>query len=840
MDLFDLRKWPNFVAAGGSSNDEAIIDEIVIDSRRIQSKSSLFVALKGAKQDGHQFVRQASEGGARYALVSHDWVAPANLGRIQLLRVADPLKAIQEIAKTYRAQLPVKVIAITGTYGKTMVKDLLHAFLAKSQNTAASPESFNSQIGVPLSLFTINSNHSLALIEAAISQKEEMDALVEMIQPNFTILTPIGNKHLTTLEDLTTTTQEVMKLILHTPQTGWSLIPSNELVDTYRSKLMSPYYIWNEPNPQLPHVSSIQDNENYSQRYRITFPDENHYEGQMFSGYSYYLNLLNMCVKAAWLSGVSATQIKEVLDVYRPEPMRTEIWKAPGGATFINDTYCSDPQSIERSLKFFEFGGKEHQNVFLFGGLRGNDKQAEMQYRLVGRALKQANLKRLILFGNKPFGPLIKEIERDYHTEITVVSDFKEALEQLQLHIGPQDIILIKGENKAVLDQLIETFNDSLNNNQCTINLAAIKSNLDTLKKKLPPSTRIMVIVKALAYGTDDIRMAKFLAGCDIDILGVSYVDEGVTLRRAGVQQEIFSINAAPYEAAKVAKWDLQVGVSDKELIEALAKEAKEQNKPIKLHLHVNTGMGRFGCRPEEALELARKISSSPNLILEGIMTHFACADDPAEDEFTKQQISLFDKVIAELEQNQISPKWRHASNSSAAIRFSLSQYNMARIGLAVYGLYVSQAAQECLDLRLALSLTSRIVGITHCRKGETVSYGRSYKIEREEQKIAILPIGYFDGLHRHYSGKAHVYVRGHEAPMVAKICMDYMMIDVTDVPNVTVGDKVLIFGEDENGQFIAPEDLASRGDSIVHELITCLGPRIQRIFIYEEGSQIR
>jgi alanine racemase/UDP-N-acetylmuramoyl-tripeptide--D-alanyl-D-alanine ligase len=211
--------------------------------------------------------------------------------------------------------------------------------------------------------------------------------------------------------------------------------------------------------------------------------------------------------------------------------------------------------------------------------------------------------------------------------------------------------------------------------------------------------------------------------------------------------------------------------------------------------------MSRFGCRPEEALALARLIKDCPFLEFEGIMTHFACADNPEDDDFTRQQATTFEKVIQEMQQKGIHVPWKHAANSAGAVRFHYPQFNMVRIGLAVYGLYASEATKSALELRLALSLTSRIVGVNLCKTGETISYGRSYKVRNDNQRIAVLPIGYFDGLHRNYSGKGHVLIRGQKAPMVGKICMDFMMVDVTQIPNATVGDSVLIFGEDEYGQ---------------------------------------
>jgi alanine racemase/UDP-N-acetylmuramoyl-tripeptide--D-alanyl-D-alanine ligase len=328
------------------------------------------------------------------------------------------------------------------------------------------------------------------------------------------------------------------------------------------------------------------------------------------------------------------------------------------------------------------------------------------------------------------------------------------------------------------------------------------------------------------------------LQTCGIDILGVSYVDEGVALKRSGVAQTIFVINAAYYEAVKVVKWGLEIGVSDSQVIAAIAAEAKLQKKHIKMHLHIDTGMSRFGCRPEDALALAKQILNHPELELEGLMSHLACSDDPAYDDFTRSQAHILEKVIEDLRLHNIIPRWTHAANSSATLRFNFPQFNMVRIGLAVYGLCSSTATKQALELRMALSLVSRIVGINICKSGDTVSYGRHYCVQREVERIAVLPIGYFDGLHRNYSGKNSVIIRGQKAPMVGKICMDFMMVDVTDIPNAAPGDSVLIFGKDDHGHYLSPEELATSGESIIHELITCLGPRIQRVFVYEEARQ--
>ncbi len=844
MDPFDLRLWKGFAAAGGDTTKPAITDQIAIDSRRIDSNNALFVPLAGSVHDGHKFIVQAAKAGARYALARKDWspqdpLESAALKHLQLLPVDDPLQAFQQIASAYRKHQSCLVISIAGSYGKTMVKDLLQRMLATTFSVVASPESFNSQIGVPLSLLTIRKGHDIALIEAGISHKNEMDMLSQTIAADCGIVTHIGKKHLATLGDLDTVAAEMLKSLSMPSKKRWGIVPKDLHLLPLLGQLTADYHFWNAPSPMLPHASFVSEERGAKIPYLIDFPDGKQHFGQITSGFYYFLDLINITVKAAWLLGISAEAIGGVLRDYAPEPMRTEIWKSPIGTTFINDTYCSDPQSVDLALNYFQQNTLNSRKIFAFGGMRGKHQHHDMAYRRIGKAIHRSKVDLLMLFGTHDFQPLIDEVQTlAPGVEIFQCASYKDVLHLMQARVKQDDVVLIKGESKHTIDNLTEAFNDSICSNQCIINLAAIADNIATIRKKLSSNTRFMVMVKALAYGTDEIRMAKFLETQHIDILGVSYVDEGVVLKRAGVSQAIFVINAAIYEAAKVVKWGLEIGVSDKLLIEAVAGEAMRQNKKIKVHLHVDSGMGRFGCRSEEVLGLAKLIMDCPSLEFEGIMTHFACADDPSQDEFTLAQAERFTQSIQELTTHGVSPRWCHAANSSGAMRFNFPQFNMVRIGLAVYGLYSSQATKEAQELRLALSLISRIVGINTCKQGETISYGRSYSVQREKRRIAVLPIGYFDGLHRNYSGKGAVIIRGQKAPMVGKICMDFMMVDVTDIPNAAPGDAVLIFGEDEYGHYLSPEELATRGDSIIHELITCLGPRIQRIFVYEEAHR--
>lgn len=835
MDPFDLRLWNK------SFESPAIIDQIVIDTRRIDSKRSLFVALPGLTDDGHLFVKKAGDAGACFAIVKEDFIPTPDLPEsLKLLYVKDPLNALQEIAHAYRMTKKARVIAITGSYGKTMIKDLLHAFMCKEKKTVSSPESFNSQIGVALSLLRITDSHEIAVIEAAVSKKDEMDRLNKMISPDCCIVTHIGKKHQVTLGDLNSSALETAKLVTYPSIKDWVLIPNNSSLMPHLKELKSLKFFWNEIDNQLPHAKLCNSEFQTSMGYEIVFPDGSIFSSQTTSGFHYFLDLINIAIKAAWLEGVSKNVISQVLDTFKLEPMRTELWQSQMGSTFINDIYCSDPQSVDQSLKYLDQSNPNSRKTFIFGGMKGQDHHQESDYKRIGLAITKAKLEQLMLIGNHPFLQLVKEVRNaSPETKISFHPSMEEAIQALQISIQPNDLVLIKGEKKESLDTLTKAFDGSISNNQCTVNLAAIQANLLTIRKKIGVQTRIMVMVKALAYGTSDIRMAKFLKTVNVDILGVSYVDEGVSLKKSSVTQEIFVLNAVIHEIPKVIEWNLSVGVSEIHFIKALNLEASICNKKIKVHLHVNTGMNRFGCLPEEALSLAKFIQECPFLILDGIMTHFAAADDKLQDDFTKTQANIFTKAIQEIESYGIAIPWKHACNSSALMRFDFPDFNMVRIGLSVYGLYPSKESEHSLELKLALSLVSRVVGINSCKMGDTISYGRTYMVN-SDKKIAVLPIGYFDGLHRNYSGKGFVIIGGKKAPMVGKICMDYMMVDVTDIPNVQIGDKVLIFGEDEYGNYLSPEDFATNGDSIIYELITCLGPRIQRVFVFEEALSLR
>lgn len=380
----------------------------------------------------------------------------------------------------------------------------------------------------------------------------------------------------------------------------------------------------------------------------------------------------------------------------------------------------------------------------------------------------------------------------------------------------------------------LETQKDALLDKQSaqhaclSMDLSAVKDNLYALRSMMPENSQLMVVVKALAYGTDDLFLAEYLYDLGVKILGVAYLDEGIRLKEAGAKQKVFCLHATKEEAESVVSYDFEVGVSDLKLIEAIETAAQISQKTARVHLHIDTGMARFGCREEEALALAERITCSPFLQLEGLMSHLCCSEDPESDPFTQNQIKRFERVKNQLANHDIHPKWFHLANSEGVIRHGSASGNMARVGLAIYGLRAGRKLIES-PLKPALTLTVPIVGINHLQTNETVGYGHSYTA-KSPSVIGLLPIGYADGIRRQF-GNCHFLIHGVPAPIVGSICMDYVMVDITHIPEAKVGDSALLFGYDALGNYIPPEQVASEGNALIYELITGLGPRIQRKF---------
>ncbi len=862
MDPFSLTLWPRFQQLFPHVlHDDAVIDDVTIDSRTSKGSQSLFVALRGRRGDGHMYVEEALTNGARFALVSERWQPPSHIDEKHLIRCQDTLETLQDLARCVRITRAGNkpVIAVAGCTGKTMLKDLLSHLFSGKEGLYTSPESYNSQIGVALSLINMPKHVSIAFIELAANKPGEMQKLLSMVQPTHSIVTNFFRQRYGIEEVKNSVVDQLFELINSSSQQVWSLVEDHEIFRSHDHQPKNAIF-WNKAPVGFPTISSSSITSSGT-RLVCQTPSGKKHSIHLSSTYPFMIEQVQIALATCYLlqkeTGIDVHTAIGQLNNYRPQTIRTEVWKNPQGITFINGTYSHEALSFAASLEEMSTllekpSPGTHKNIrraLIFGGLKTALFGTKNKRRVID-AIHHLHVSDIFSWPIESLNFLDSDYATQKGIRIHSVQSIEEAIEKAITHPENRarfDAIIFKGADKLSVDWLFQKIEDSPPQTYACINLAALRHNLDLLRIKLGPTTRLMIMVKALAYGTDDIRIAHFLRKCGIDILGVSYVDEGVGMRKKGVEQNIFVINAMPHEMTKAVKWNLEIGVGSYEQIEAIKDavvEAQTTNPgfKMKVHLHVDTGMKRFGCHIRDASSLGVLIHRySEFLEFEGLFTHFCCADDPLQDEFTQWQASQLERIYDDLKLQGISPRHIHAANSAAAVRFSLPYCTMARIGLATYGIYSSASLKEIMPtLRPALSLVTKVAGLNWAEQGDTVSYGRTHTIKNEKALVAVLPIGYYDGLHRAYSEKVEVLIRGHKAPMIGKICMDYMMVDVTHIPDIEVGDSALIFGEDEIGNTLPLEEFAERGGSIAHELMTCLGPRIQRLFIYDESLRTR
>ncbi|MBS0622620.1 MAG: alanine racemase [Verrucomicrobia bacterium] len=717
------------------------------------------------------------------------------------LRVERTLQALQELAAAYRRLLPTTIVAITGCYGKTLTKDLLEVLLRQRKRTYASSGSLNSQLGVALSLLEISHLDEIALIEAGVSQVGDMSKLAHMIAPDYALLTTIEGAHLHTMGSLTQTLEEKKLLLQAVPSSGWVIAPQRLSLKNLPSRQI----FWDTPSPHLPHADFKEP------LFQLTFPEGKTFDLPLKQPVPRQKELLCRALKAAFLLGVESDALIEGLKSYLPQTLYTEMWTSPFGMTFLNDSYCSDPLSIERAFRLFNKAA-EGRRLFVFDGFRQEPSRG-MRRHLVA-ALKQHQIDHVLLIDQAR--SLAKDLQE---TKITLCADAKEAWNALRQEPQKKATVLLKGARKKGLDQLREEFAEGLSDSRLCLHLDKVEANLNAFRHHLGPQVKICAMVKANGYGTDAIAMAKCLADAGVHLLGVAHLHEAIALRLAGITTDILCLYTAPYEVSQAIEWQVQVAVYDLSLIELLSAEAKRRGRIVPIHLHVDTGMSRLGCRPKETASLALAIERSSSLRLEGVMTHFACADDPAKDAVTRKQFDLFCRL-------NIQAPLIHAANSAAATRFHLPGCNMVRLGLGLLGL---GPCSPTLCLQPAVELSSRIATIQYCQAGETVSYGGTYTVKRAVERIGVIPLGYADGISRAYSNRGQVKVCGQWAPIVGNVCMDFFMCDLTSIPQAQEHTPVLLFGEEPNA-----EEFAQVGGLTPYELLTRLGSRIQRVFRYE------
>ncbi|HLJ30538.1 MAG TPA: alanine racemase [Candidatus Angelobacter sp.] len=814
--------------AGQSPN--AMIERICTDSRGA-SPGSLFIALRGEQTDGHRFLPDAFRNGATAAMIAGDTATnPTLRAEWPLIVVADPLQGLQALARWQRREFFGKVLAVTGSNGKTMVKDALTVLLA-GRHVLASPGSYNSQLGLPLAVLSAEQPEELALLEVGISEPGEMAALQEIAAPNYGILTNIGMAHFAAFGSREAIAREKMILFSHIGEDGWLLLPANEpiLDDSVRRLKCTVHRVGADPQVlSLTPVSLTAD----GQLLELRVPSAGMRTVEVKTRSLDIISDLHFAATAAYLLGSGLDDIALALDNYMPSPTRMELWSSPQGVHLINDGYSSDPISVNAALRSATLGATlTGRRIFAFAGMRELGERSEREHRQVGTQAGECGFSHLFLVGDGH----LQSTEDGFKAAnpggaVTKVRNPDELKNELLPLLRPGDTVLFKGPRNAGMVKAVQDLSGAIAQRCLWVNLAAIQENVARFRRHSQSHSHVIAMLKALAYGTGLTQLACGLSRLGIHHVGVSSANEGIAVRRAGADQDIFVFISDREDIDNLIRYRLTPVIYSAELAEAFASSLSGSGRQLDVHLKVDTGMHRQGVPPRDAVQVALRIRASGSLRLTGVCTHFASADDPAADEFTRQQISVFDETLRALQESGFDPLQIHAANTAAAVRFPQAHYNMIRIGLGLYGLYPSEAVKEAINLDLAIGLTSRITSIQEYSPGDTFGYSRTYTATRKV-KIGMVPFGYDDGLPWALSGKGHVLVEGHPAPIVGRISMDQMQVDVTDIEGVRIGAEVLLYGT-HHGHVIRPELVAGEANTILHELLTRLGRRVHRIYL--------
>ena len=770
------------------------VNGVLTDSRSgIDMSSPVFVALTGKNRDGHDYIPEMYCRGVRAFLIGEEFEPDLEeYPGAGFITGDNALRTLQKWAAHHRMQFRGKVVGITGSNGKTIVKEWIAQLAPDHMKVFRSPRSYNSQIGVPLSLLMIQGDEDVAVIEAGISQPNEMLRLEAMIQPSVTIITNIGQAHQENFTDQLQILEEKLLLAKGSPTI---IFPAgNVFLDFFLKRVC--------PQKSLVAAGSEYDAE-------IPFKDKASLENA------------RMAIALWQTLGVPHKTIETKLKQLQPVAMRMEMLEGIGGAKIINDSYNADVNSLSAALDSLKSVAGDQQKVLILSDIYQTGLSDRELYTEVARLTAGSGIDYTIgigehistcagLFGGaKAFYPSTEDFLKNLNR-----TDFI------------NKAILIKGSRSFRFERISRMLEKQVHTTVLEVDLDAMIRNLNHYRAKLPTHTKIMAMVKALSYGSGSFEVAATLQHQGVAYLAVAFADEGVTLREAGIMMPIVVLNADSGSFGTMVDYRLEPEIYSFTSLAEFTNELKhrgEQHYPI--HISFDTGMHRLGFMEDELSELVQKLKDQSEVYVKSAFTHFAVSDEPHQDEFTRMQIEQFFRIGRQLQ--QAFPEREillHAANSAGIERFPQArELDMVRLGIGLYGISAFENGLEAVG-----TLKSRIVQIKHLKPGETVGYGRHGKIERESV-IATIPVGYADGIDRRLGrGAWHFELNGKQAPTIGNICMDTCMIDITGI-DAREGDEVIIFGGSES-----VKKMAGVLGTIPYEILTSISARVKRVFLKE------
>ena len=791
------------------------ITEYSIDSRSVVTpEHTLFFALTGNNHNGHDYIRTLYTDGVRAFVISEFREEFNQLTDANFIVVENVLTALQQLAAHHRQHTQAEVIGITGSNGKTVVKEWLYQLLANDHAVYRSPRSYNSQVGVPLSLLGIDPKTEIAIIEAGISQKGEMQHLQQMIQPTIGIFTHLGDAH---GENFASREEKLAEKAQLFTSCQWVIGQTGEALEYIKTRVPSTtsFLLWGEDPKADIHVKTM----NIALGHRevqVTFGNKHFILDIPFPDIASYENCMN-AVSILLLKQYSPDVITSRVQQLSAIAMRMEIKDGINNCTLVNDYYNSDPSSFQLALNILATQDASKERVVILSDFMDTGKAGDDLYPSIAETLRQANISLFIGIGKH-----LSEHRHDFSANSRFYEDTEHFLRQEERDNFNNQIILIKGARAFQFEYIAGFLQKQSHSTILEVDLDAMVHNLNHFRSLT--DAHIAVMVKAFSYGSGSREIASLLQYHRVDYLMVAFADEAIELRAAGITIPIAVMNPERAAFDNMIMFNLEPEIYALDILEDFNKALNKHGiKRFPVHIKLNTGMNRSGFDEQDLPQLLEFFQTERSVYIRSMFSHLAGSDETVHDEFTLGQIHLFERMTERIQAQFNYKIWRHILNSAGIERFPQYHFDMVRLGIGLHGISATHA-----NLQPVSSFKTYISSIRNVPADQSIGYGRKSYTTRPS-RIAVIPVGYADGLNRHLSNRVgNVFIKGKRVPIIGNICMDTCMIDVTDT-NATIGDEVEIFGK-----HILVTELSEQLGTIPYEILTGISHRVKRVYYKE------
>ncbi len=799
------------------------IEHLLVDSRRIiYPETSVFIAIKGSRHDGHKYLQEVYDAGVRNFIVHRNYTIQqfSFPNDTNVIQVENALFALQSLAAYHRHQFSYPVVGITGSNGKTTVKEWLSQLLKDDVLVVRNPKSFNSQVGVPLSVWQMTGQHQIGIFEAGISEKGEMGRLQSIIDPQIGIFTYLGHAHAEGFSSISEKLHEKLELF----KNAESLIYCRDheeveegVISFLQHHKKLKIFTWSRTGINSDCNFDVELKQSYSfihlkrgsQRLSVQIP------------FTDNASITNACSCFAFLVAVNrvSTDILKRFKELQPVEMRLQLKEGINNCVIINDSYNADVNALQIALDLMNQQSAGYTKTLILSDLLQTGMNEAELYAHVAGLIRQKGIKNFIGIGPQlsKFKNLFSGQTRFYLSTQAFIKSFK----SLDFN---QHIILLKGARVFKFEKISSLLEKKVHETVFEINLNSLVHNLNIYKTKIKPDVKLMAMVKAFSYGAGSYEIAKTLEFHRIDYLAVAYADEGVTLRKSGIKTPIMVMNPEPSGFDSIIQHNLEPELYNSSIFDQLIKACDGED--ISIHIELECGMKRLGFDEHELESLLEKLKQNPNIRVRSVFAHLAASEEKKHDQFTKEQITRFkrmsDFICKSLDYHVI----RHILNSSGIVRFPEAHFDMVRLGIGLYGIDPSEKIQK--ELQQMGTLKTVISQLRSVKSHETIGYSRRGTL-KQDSIIATVAIGYADGLSRKLgNGKGYMMVNEKKAPIVGSICMDMTMLDVTGI-DCKEGDEVIVFGKEPN-----VIDVANKIGTIPYEILTSVSQRVKRVYFFE------